>query len=243
MSKAQVDFLLKLKKKKYRDQHQKFLIENPKVIFEEYQNPLLDSVYVTDKFFDENEDVSVFKNVVKLSEKDFAKISNQVNPQGLAGLFDIPKEKEFTYNPKDILLLDGIQDPGNLGTIIRTADWFGFRSIFLSQNCVEAYNPKVIASTMGSIFNVNIFSDVDLLWLIPELKKARYTLVVTDLAGDKNSFAGNEKIALVIGNEAKGVSVAIKEKADKRFKILKYGQAESLNASVAAGILMYQIKS
>lgn len=242
MSKSQVDFLVKLKKKKYRDLHQKFLIENPKVIFEEYDNPLLDSVYVTDNFLSANEDVSVFKNVVKLSEKDFAKISNQVNPQGLAGLFKIPKEKDFSYKPKDILLLDGVQDPGNLGTIIRTADWFGFKNIFLSKNCVEAYNPKVVASTMGSIFNVAIFSDVDLLWLVAELKKAKYSVLVTDLAGDKTSFDKKEKIALVIGNEANGVSVDIKEKADKRFKILKYGDAESLNASVAAGIVMHQIK-
>ena len=243
MSKTQVDFLVKLKKKKHRDLHKKFLIENPKVIFEEYRNPLLDSIYVTDNFFDQNEDVSVFKNVIRLSEKDFAKVSNQVSPQGLAALFAIPEDKDFNYNPKDVLLLYGIQDPGNLGTIIRTADWFGFRNIFLSTNCVEAYNPKVISATMGSIFNVNIFSDVDLPWLISELKKARYKIVVTDLAGEESTFNKKDKIALVIGNEAKGVSTTIKEMADKRFKIIKHGQAESLNASVAAGIVMNQVKS
>lgn len=241
MSKAQIDFLLKLKKKKYRDQHQKFIIENPKVILEQYENPLLDSVYVTDNYFQENKDELVFSNLHKLSDKDFQKVSSQVTPPGLLAIFNMPKLKDFHFRSPRVLLLDDIQDPGNMGTILRTADWFGFKDVFLSQNCVEVYNPKVISSTMGSIFNLNIYTDLDLLKLSQDFQKEKYLLAVSDLHGSKFSFAAKQKIALVIGNESKGVKEDLKNIADQKIKIFKFGQAESLNAGVAAGILMYEL--
>ena len=143
---------------------------------------------------------------------------------------------------KLILLVDDIQDPGNLGTIIRTADWFGFGEIFCSANCVEVYNPKVISSTMGSIFNLNIHSDINLKDLIKELKKEKYKIVVTDLNGQNIKFNKKDKIALVIGSEAKGVSSGIKNLADLNYKIEKSGKAESLNVAIATGIIMKEIK-
>jgi len=241
-TKAQVEFLTKLQKKKHRDQYHQFLVENPKVVWEEYSSKLLKSVYVTEVFFKENEDRMVFDNIYIISNKDLKKISQQVSPVGMLALYDMPKTRNFTFRPPHILLLDNIQDPGNLGTIIRTADWFGFNHVFLSKNCVDAHNSKVVAATMGSLFNIQIHQDQDLVELIDELKTQKYIVAVTDLAGEKVSLKAKDKIALVIGNEARGVSAKIKDLADKHYKILKPGKAESLNAAVAAGVIMHQIK-
>lgn len=243
VTKNQINFLARMKRKKYRDLHQKFVVENPKVIWEEYANKLLTSVYVTEKFYNQHKDEMVFVNTYCVAEKDLQKISNQVTPPGMLALFDFVKPKKFNFKQKHILLLDDIQDAGNLGTIIRTADWFGFNDVFLSKDCVEIYNPKVVSATMGSIFNINIYSDLSLTKLIRDLKKEGYTIVVTDLAGDKFKLTKDKKTALIIGNEAKGVATPVKNLADQRFKILKFGQAESLNVAVSAGIIMQQIKS
>ena len=243
MNKAQVDFLAKLKRKKYRDKHQKFIVENPKVIWEEYSNQSLDTVYVTESFFKEHEDEMVFDKTEIISEKDLNKITQQVNPAGMMALFNIPKQKKFTFQKQNILLLDRVSDPGNMGTIIRTADWFGWHALFLSQNCVDVYNPKVVAASMGSIFRLNIYNELNLAEIIPGLKEADYTIAITDMTGSDVKFKPKEKIALVIGSEAKGVSKDVKALADKNLKINKFGKAESLNAAVAAGIIMYKIKS
>lgn len=241
-SKKQIDFLAKLQKKKYRDEHQKFLLENAKVIWEEYSNPLLDSVYVTETFLNENNDFLDLKNVFVLSNKDLKKVSSQVNPVGIVALYNIPKIRKFNFKSKYVLLLDSISDPGNMGTILRTADWFGFKDIFLSNNCVDAYNFKVVAASMGSIFNINIFQDCALLDLAQDLKKEKYQIVATDLMGKEAEIDNKKNIALVIGNEAKGVDKKILALADQRLKIKKFGQAESLNAAVAAGIVMNDIR-
>ncbi|MFA6307921.1 MAG: RNA methyltransferase [Patescibacteria group bacterium] len=242
VNKKQIEFLIKLKKKKYRDEHQKFLFENPKVIWEEFSNPLLDSVYVTDNFYKDNEDRMVFKTIYRLSEKDLKKISNQVNPLGMLALFDMPHPKKFIFKSKHVLILDNIADPGNMGTIIRTADWFGFNHVFLGTGCVEIYNPKVVAASMGSIFNISINEEVDLKNFIKDLKNEAYQIIVTDLMGDEFSINKKNNIALIIGNEAKGVDKKLIAMADQRFKIMKSGKAESLNAAVAAGIVMNKIK-
>lgn len=241
-SKKQIDFLVKLQKKKYREEYGKFVVENPKVIFEEYSNPLLESIYVTDNFYNANEDSLVFKSIYNLSEKDLKTVSTQVTPVGIVALFKMPRVQKFIFKSKHVLILDGISDPGNMGTIIRTADWFGFNHLFLGTNCVDIYNPKVVAASMGSIFNISINQDVDLKSFIKDLKSEGYKIVVADLRGDKFDIAKDNKIALIIGSEARGVDQEIVKLADQRFKIMKSGRAESLNAAVAAGIVMNKIK-
>ncbi len=241
MNKKQVAFLIKLKKKKYREEYNKFIVENPKVILEEYSNPTLDSIYTTENFLKENEEFNSFNNINIISEKDLKKVSNKVTPPGVLSLFNITKEKKYNFRRKEVLILDNIQDPGNMGTILRTADWFGFTEVFLSENCVEIYNPKVVASTMGSIFNLNIHTSINLKDLIKDLKKEKYKIVVTDLNGDNIKFK-KDKIALVIGSESKGVSRKINALADIHYKIKKSGKAESLNVGVATGIVMNDMK-
>ncbi len=242
ISKKQILFLSKLQKKKYRDLDQKFLLESPKVIWEEFSNPLLDSIYVTESFFAENKDKMLFKNIFMVSNSDMKKISAQINPVGIVALFDIPKTRKFAFKNKNILILDSVQDPGNMGTIIRTADWYGFNSIFLNENCADIYNPKVVGSSMGSIFNINLYRDFDLGILLRDLKKNDYKILASDLNGENFDLKDIGKSALIVGNESKGIGRELLDLADLHFKIAKHGKAESLNVAVATGIIMNELK-
>lgn len=142
-----------------------------------------------------------------------------------------------------LLLIDQVQDPGNLGTMIRTADAAGFSQVVLGKGTVDLYNDKVVRASQGSIFHIPIIQ-ADLLELIPALQSQTYTVLASAL---ENAVAYDtveqlEKIALVMGNEGSGIAPEILQLADKCIKIPIYGQAESLNVSIAAGILMYQLR-
>jgi RNA methyltransferase, TrmH family len=242
ISKTQLKFLTSLKQKKYRLEHQQFLVDNPKVIFEEISNDALDSIFATTEFFQEHEDKIPADLFEGLRGSDLKKITSSVTPQGIVAVFNINEPREFDQQDKNILLLENIQDPGNMGTIIRTADWFGFENIFLSEDCVDIYNPKVVAASMGSIFHINVFQDLNLINFTKGLKDNKYNILVSDLDGSQDKIDSSQPTALVIGNEAQGVSPALKSLADFKIKIPKIGQAESLNAAVATGIFMHKIK-
>ena len=140
-----------------------------------------------------------------------------------------------------ILALDGIQDPGNLGTIIRTADSANLKQIIVSKNTVDAYSPKVIRSTMGAIYRVNIIEVEDLLETLKDLQKGGFKVVVTSLDTNNSIYdISYNKSVVVIGNEANGVSKEVQELANEKVKIPMLGKTESLNASVATGIMIYE---
>ncbi|MCI8397520.1 MAG: RNA methyltransferase [Clostridia bacterium] len=145
------------------------------------------------------------------------------------------------YNEDIIIVLDGIQDPGNLGTIIRTIDSTGLSQIILSKTSVDAYNPKVVRSTMGAIFRVNIIEAENLVETLKNLKKHKYKIIATSLSGTENIYEIDmNKKAIVIGNEAKGVSKEILEVSDGKTKIPMIGKTESLNAGIATGVILYE---
>jgi TrmH family RNA methyltransferase len=139
-----------------------------------------------------------------------------------------------------LVALDGVSDPGNLGSIIRTCDWFGVQGILLGNNCVELFNPKVLRGTMGSVFHLPVAERVDLLPAISRARTLGYTVYVTDPAGvthfDRVRYSG--KAVIVFGNEAWGVSDQLKNLGDVRVAIRRYGAAESLNVAVACGIML-----
>lgn len=175
---------------------------------------------------------------------EFNKLSDTENSQGIvAGIHK--KETSghsFSSGKKEIIIaLDRISDPGNLGTIIRSADWFGIQKIVLGESCVEAYNPKVVRATMGSIFRVSC-QVRNLASFIPESHTMHYRSYATTL--DPLSGEAVGKIAtssvLVIGNEAHGISEDIKQLCSQEIRIPRYGGAESLNAATACSILMYE---
>lgn len=180
-------------------------------------------------------------SVFEVNNTDLSKISTLQTPQGMLALVHIPKNKKI--NPKDLkntftLVLDGIQDPGNLGTIIRTADWFGFKQIICSENTVEAYNPKTVQATMGSLARVNIYY-TDLNALTNEIQLPIFGALL-DGQSIYNTPWGTEGL-VVLGNEGNGISEKIIEKLTYPVTIPRIGAAESLNVAVSAAIFCSEI--
>lgn len=243
-----------LKQKKYRDFHSQFVIEGIKMVTEAMTYGMNMTTMVLREDYETNEtlrevyriaqEMGIFLLVVEFNL--FGQLCDTETPQGVLAILE-KKGQDLGYflqgeNHK-ILLLDTIQDPGNLGTIIRTADAFGISGVVLSNGCVDLYNPKVLRATMGSVFHLPIIANVNLLEWLPKLKDKGFVTIATDPygEGDIANIKRTPKMAIVIGNEAKGISQAIEEVVDIRMKISMSGNAESLNASIAAGIFIYEI--
>jgi TrmH family RNA methyltransferase len=179
-----------------------------------------------------------------LSDNLFRSISGTENPQGIALVCKTPIKLEPTQKPSAnglYLLLEEIQDPGNMGTIVRTGEAAGISGIIMSKDSADIYNPKVIRSTMGSIFRVPFSIVDDLAAAVDTLKDNGITTYAAHLKGELyNSGSLTKDCALLIGNEARGLSEEISAKADKLIKIPMHGKVESLNAAVATAILMYE---
>ena len=218
-----------LKNKKFRDQEKKFIIEGDHLINEAKKNniPMETSGLSDDCFY------KVTKDILK-------KISNQVSISDNIAVLPFLKEKEIKGN---ILILDNLQDPGNLGTIIRSSVAFNMPNIVLSNESVDLYNDKVIRSTEGMIFNTNVLRK-DLKTFIPYLKKIGYEIIGTDVKrGKRISDIKNKKIAIIIGNEGNGISDDIKKLCDSFINIKMDSKCESLNAGVCASIIMYEVNN
>ncbi len=140
-----------------------------------------------------------------------------------------------------IIALDDLQDPGNLGTILRTVDSIGLTQILVSKGTADCFNPKVVRSTMGAIFRVKIIECEDLVATLKDIKKHHFKIMVTSLQTDKSIYDTDyKKKVIVVGNEANGVEQKIQEISDEKVKIPMLGKTESLNASVATGIVLYE---
>ncbi|MCX7745652.1 MAG: 23S rRNA (guanosine(2251)-2'-O)-methyltransferase RlmB [Clostridia bacterium] len=183
--------------------------------------------------------------VVYVSDKVFRELSDTKTPQGILAVI---REKRYAANQiltenNFLMILDSITDPGNMGTIIRTADAAGVSGIILSKGCVDVYNPKVLRSTMGSIFRIPVFSCEDLVETVEWLKSENIRVYAAHLDGRTSYFQLEMKknIAVIIGNEANGISNEVALAANELVKIPMLGRAESLNASVAASLLMYEV--
>lgn len=151
------------------------------------------------------------------------------------------KIHKLTMHGDIIVALDDVQDPGNLGTILRTADSIGLTQILVSKGTADAYNPKVVRSTMGAIFRVKIIECEDLKQTLKEIKKHKFRVVVSSLQTENTIYDINYyKKVIIIGNEANGVEPEIQNLADEKVKIPMLGKTESLNASVATGIILYE---
>lgn len=222
-----------LHKKKYRDEYELFFIEGMKSVKEaiNFNWEIENVLYSPDMI---NYDLGIEGTIV--SKEILCKISDTVTPQGIVAVCKIKNEKiENLGDKRKIVYLDKVQDPGNVGTIIRTADAFGIDSVVLSKECADVYSPKVVRSTMGSIFHLPVIRDVE----IEELKKLNKKIYSSSLSG-KEKFKIEDNAVLVIGNEGNGISDETKKVTDEFIKIKMPGNAESLNASIAAGILMYE---
>lgn len=236
---SQIKHIRQLSQKKYRDDYKEFVVEGIKIVQEAIEeNENIQLVVICEELLKRQIDTKNFK-VEYVNKSIFELISDTVTPQGILAVI---KEKEPQEITSQVLFaLDDIQDPGNMGTIIRTLDAAGIKDLIISKESADIYNPKVTRSTMGAIYRVNVIRE-NLKAKLIELQEKGYKIVVTSLATDKYYYDidYNEKMIIVIGNEGKGVSKEINEIADIKIKIPMLGKAESLNASIATGILAYE---
>lgn len=240
----------KLKEKKYRDLNNEYIIEGIKIIQEAIQeNAKIKQIIICDDC-EKNSNISqeMMYEIAKyeciyVTNKIFTSLTDVKNPQGIMAIVEknSSKEEKIDYNQDIIVALDDIQDPGNLGTILRTVDSIGINQILVSKGTADSYNPKVVRSTMGAIFRVKIIECEDLEKTLKEIKKHKFEILVTSLQTENSIYdiKYNKKV-IVIGNEANGVEEKIQNMADVKVKIPMLGKTESLNASVATGIILYE---
>ncbi len=233
VSKNQIKLITSLQQKKYRKINQMFIVEGKKSI-QEFIDTDFELVYLftTNPIY--------FKNKGQLiSGSDLRKISSLTNANDSLAVFKIPEEKKPEIDQQLILVLDSIQDPGNLGTMIRLADWFGIQNIICSEDTVDVYNPKVIQASMGSLTRVHVLSE-NLSYFLSNYKNPIYG---TFMDGENiYSFSNLSKIgAIVMGNEANGISKEIEKLVTHRISIPRFGNlqiTESLNVATASAIIM-----
>ena len=242
--------ILKLKQKKERDITGNFYIEGERIIDEIPSNIEIKKYIFSEKFYKDLKNKEKDKKIdnIVVSDSVFKKISDTINPQGIMAICSMPKNNINSIKIKEnkvFVILDRICDPGNMGTIIRTAEALGIDSIFLSKGCVDLYNPKVIRATMGAIFHIPIIQDCDISYLITHLKSNNVNIVCTHLDGDKAPYNIDFKksTAILIGNEANGVLEQYKNEADELVKIPMVGKVESMNASISSAIIFYEVLS
>jgi TrmH family RNA methyltransferase len=257
LTKARLKRLRQLTQRKHRDETGHFLIEGVRLVQEAVDSrfDVLEAYHTAD-LTDHPGGGDLLKRLLKragevhvVSSHDMELISETVTFQGVLA---VVRRKDHTAgavlrstgDPSVITAFDGVADPGNLGTMVRTCDWFGVNGVLVGRESVDLYNPKVVRSTMGSVFHLPIAVGVDLASVVPRARAAGYTVYVTDANGeahpDRLVFA--PRALLVFGNEAWGVSEEVGRLADVRVAIRRYGSAESLNVSVACGILLASLR-
>ncbi|MCR4803440.1 MAG: 23S rRNA (guanosine(2251)-2'-O)-methyltransferase RlmB [Lachnospiraceae bacterium] len=250
-SNVQIKNLIKLQEKARTRREQNAFVVEGKKMFEEakglgvvkraYATPTyIDGLNVSEQEYFQGVDYEI------IDEKVMKDASDTMTPQGILAIVEKPSytlEEMVSGETASLLLLEDLRDPGNLGTIIRTAEGAGIDGVIMSKETVDLFNPKVVRSTMGSIFRVPFLYTDDFYEVVSQLKEKSVSVVATDLQG-KNSYDGEvyeKKTAIVIGNEANGISEKMRESADVLVRIPMEGKLESLNASVAAGIMMYEL--
>ena len=243
LSKSQISLLTSLQHKKFRREHGFFLVEGYKSVIEFISSGYqVDSIYHTPAIAPKMLNLSRKINFQEISIKDIEKISTLKTPQDVIGLIKIPISATLNYNSlkqKFSLVLDSIQDPGNMGTIIRTADWFGITDIICSEDTVDVYNPKVVQATMGSLARVNVHY-ANLEEVLPQTGLPIFGAML-DGENIYNSNFGTEGL-LIMGNEGNGISPAIERLITTKITIPRAGKAESLNVAIATAILCSEIK-
>ncbi|MBI3500653.1 MAG: RNA methyltransferase [Bacteroidetes bacterium] len=242
ISKAEIKQLRQLRQKKFRDEQKLFIAETPKVVNELLQSPFkLKQLFATCEF-----PVPSSVSATEITQQELEKISLLTSPNQVLGVFEMHTEK---FPPLSLLAselalaLDDIRDPGNMGTIIRIADWFGIQTIFCSENCVDVYNPKVVQANMGSMARVKVHY-AELKYFLEETKQNPEFRIYGAVMNGKNIYT--EKLSsngiILIGNESKGVSEELLPFVTEKISIPNFGKADSLNAAVAAAIICSEFK-
>lgn len=237
----------RLQQKKYRDQLGMFYIEGVRFVEEALSTPLVEEVFYTPRLLEAPRGQELVNRAqsqgilcFRCNEAVMAELTETVHSQGVVATV---KKPSWSLEVKGVMLIaDGIQDPGNMGTLLRTAVGAGIKGLFVVEGSVDLYNPKVLRSSMGAVFHLpHCYSSRQ--EIIERVKESHSTLVIADLV-DSEDYAQvhyPKNVAVVIGNEARGVHKKFRDRATLRVQIPLIGQIESLNASVAAGVLLYEI--
>ncbi len=254
LTKSKLTYIKNLLQKKHREVEGKFIIEGWKSIEEAIHASVeIETILYDEHRFANFQVINSLKRsaneVLVAKAKEIEAISDTVASQGILAV--LPK---LSMNAKLhlvikkpsalIVVLDGITDPGNLGTIIRTCDWFGVDALVVGNNSVELYNPKVVRSTVGSLFHLPIVEESDLRGFLEQSKAEKFTIYATELSNstDIRKIVFAKKSIIVVGSESHGISKEVSVLADSRILIPQFGKAESLNAAMACGIVLSHIR-
>ncbi len=253
---AQLKRLQKLNQKKFRQEEGIFLAEGLRLVEDALASGWeIESLLLRNDTGGRKEPTAILEQahrrgiqVFEIAPGGFAKIADTVTSQGIACVvgrksLDPASALQTLAADSVIVALEEISDPGNLGTILRTCDWFGVGLVVMSRGCVELYNPKVVRSTMGAIFHVPVCVDVDLLAFLEEGIRHDHPVIATALEGGQSlsPSSGNRGPIVVFGNEARGVSDAVRQLAATIVTIPRHGKAESLNVAVACGVILNEL--
>lgn len=250
ISNPQIKNIIQLQNKsKVRKEQKAFIIEGTKMFEEAKKLGLILKVYFTEEFLQgkQTQHIDYLDKIQYeiISYSILKQISTTITPQGVIAIvkmLDYSFDKIIAYEQNSLILLENIRDPGNLGTIIRTAEGAGVTGVIMNKQTVDIYNPKVIRATMGSIYRLPFVYVDHFQQVIEKMKQKKITLYAADLEGkkdyDKEQFCKNS--AIIIGNEANGITEETRKIVDCLIKIPMEGKVESLNAAVAAAILMYE---
>ncbi len=234
--------LRKLTQKKYREESRLFVVEGTRAVLDALESKALSEVLVTAEYLRQHGTLKTEAPVYQVEEKLLCELCDTRTPQGIAGIASFVHSEELPENAGFYLFLDGLSDPGNLGTILRTADAAACDGVILTADTVELYNAKTVRATMGSLFHLPIYRVADKETALRSLKSLGCPVIVSALDGAEDFKEAGLKgsCVVVVGNEAHGVSSQVMALADRRVKIPMPGRAESLNAGVAAALLLYE---
>jgi RNA methyltransferase, TrmH family len=246
LSKTHTKYIQSLQHKKFRDEYELFLAEGPKVVMDLLNSRkfICKELFALEDWLQEEHTALSFlpgNAITRVEDFELQKISSLATAHDVVAVFE-KRKPVYDINPssKITLALDTIQDPGNLGTIIRIADWFGIENIICSVGCADMYNSKVVQSTMGSLGRVNVIYTNLISWL---KENSTVKIYAASLEGKDIKATGKlNAVIVIIGNEANGVSAEVMELVNEKITIARIGEAESLNAAVAAGIILSHIK-
>ena len=244
MNNRSIKELQLLKQSKHRKTKNQFIAEGKRLVGEAINyGSTVELIFCTQTFYNKNKNdwqdfLKVSNTMIQvLTDSQFKRISSTSTPSGIAALCNIPRGNYIDFKEHKWIYLDKIRDPGNLGTILRGALWFGFKNIILSSKSVDPYNPKAIRSGVGSHFGLNLYQNIRL----NDFIKTHLIISGSTRGENISDFRSPEKYVLVLGNEAHGISKDIEPLIQRSVSIKKLGQGESLNLSSAASILMYQL--
>ena len=233
-----------LKQSKHRKVKNQFVAEGKRLVKEAINcGNAVDLLFCTKTFYEKNKNdwqgfLGVGNTMIEIiTDSQFKSISSTSTPSGIAALCNIPRSPYIDFKVREWIYLDKIRDPGNLGTILRSALWFGFKNVILSSESVDPYNPKAIRSGMGSHFGLNLYQSIRLNNFI----KTHLIVSGSTCGEDISNFKLPKRYVLVLGNEAHGISKDIEPLIQKSVSIKRLGKGESLNLSSAASILMYSL--